>query len=120
MKFLRLIGAILLILLVLATCSPPGNIHYDRGRLLQNEGNYEDALREYQEALKSYPDSPLVYYNMGLCYGELKRYGEGVSAMEKALYLMNDPKIRGDFSKEKWTADFKIKFYRQQMSKQSR
>jgi len=72
--------------------APPKNAeelqkHYNQGLTHSLQGEYVQALLEYEEALKYDPNSYQVHYNMGVVYVRLERYKEAVFAFERYLEL---------------------------------
>ncbi|HIQ36459.1 MAG TPA: tetratricopeptide repeat protein [Desulfocapsa sulfexigens] len=52
---------------------------------LQETGQLADALLVYDELLASFPGSPLIHYNCGLAFFDLKNYSKAESHYEKAV-----------------------------------
>jgi tetratricopeptide (TPR) repeat protein len=44
----------------------------------------------YKEAIKIKPDYHGAYYNMGIAYGELKKYQEAIDAYKEAIKIKSD------------------------------
>lgn len=57
------------------------------GALLNNKGQYIQAIREYKKALKKYPNESLLYFNMGQSYLKLKKPDEAERAVIQGLQL---------------------------------
>lgn len=57
---------------------------FDRGIRLFRQGDQAAALAEFKRAYQLSPE-PLVLFNIGLVYGELRRPVEAVEALEKVL-----------------------------------
>ncbi|MEA2700365.1 MAG: hypothetical protein QOI66_4636, partial [Myxococcales bacterium] len=55
-----------------------------KGSALFQKGDYESALRAFNEAQALYP-SPKIYFNLGQTYRKLDRVAEAVEAFEKFL-----------------------------------
>jgi Ca-activated chloride channel family protein len=53
-----------------------------RGNHLERKGEYEDAIRSYQEALVQEPDNPKIHYNLGRALYRLERYDEAISEFQ--------------------------------------
>ena len=66
------------------------------GNIYQKKGNYELAIEQYDKCLKlqeEIGDSGTIcntYYNIGTCYYELKDYDEGMTFLEKGLYISTE------------------------------
>ena len=54
------------------------------GLLYHNKGDYERAIKAYQEVIRINPDS-LYYNNLGWAYGELEKYQEAIDAFKEAI-----------------------------------
>ncbi|MFZ7128277.1 MAG: tetratricopeptide repeat protein [Desulfobacterales bacterium] len=57
----------------------------DQGALLSAYGNYDAAIEHYRKALELDPDSAEALFQLGVCYGELRRYDDAVAAMTMAI-----------------------------------
>jgi len=64
--------------------------HYNRGLAQSLEGNYDQALAEYEKALQYNPNAYQVYYNMAVAHIRLKRYAEAIFELEHYLELKPD------------------------------
>ena len=60
--------------------------HYERGLKLEQTGNPEAAIAEYNQANKISP-RPAAYYHLGLIYAAKAEYPLAISHFEKALEL---------------------------------
>ena len=66
-----------------------------RGNYLEHKGEYEDALKHYQEALVQEPDNPKIHYNIGRVLYRMERYDESIGEfqlgfLEKEKYFQSD------------------------------
>jgi len=66
-----------------------------RGNYLERKGEYEDALKHYQEALVQEPDNPKIHYNIGRALYRMERYDESIGEfqlgfLEKEKYFQSD------------------------------
>jgi Ca-activated chloride channel family protein len=59
------------------------------GIQLYNEGDYEGALRQFQEQLKSNPDSPAANFNAGDAAYRLKKFDQAFEGYSKAMLSTN-------------------------------
>lgn len=53
-----------------------------RGNHLERRGEYDGALKYYQEALVQEPDNPKIHYNMGRVRYRLEKYDEAISEFQ--------------------------------------
>jgi tetratricopeptide (TPR) repeat protein len=58
---------------------------YARGQDLAVQGEFEDALKAYQEAVDSDPDFGRAYAGMGVVFGNLRREDEAEESYQKAF-----------------------------------
>jgi len=72
-----------------------------------NEGNYEEAIDNYQEILKSGQHSAELYFNLGNSYYKVNKIGPSIYYYEKALLLApNDDEILNNLAfAQKMTID---------------
>ncbi len=61
--------------------------HALRGDVLTEEGQFEDAVKEYQRAVQAAPYIPKLYFNTAMLYGELKKYSMAIRYMKTYLLL---------------------------------
>jgi tetratricopeptide (TPR) repeat protein len=68
-------------------------IYHDKGLDLYNQGNFQDAIEEYNKA-NNLSESDITYRNISLCYFYLGEYPKALTAIEKAIRLIppDDPK----------------------------
>ena len=59
----------------------------DSGMRLAEEGDLENAIREFEEAAKLKPYSLRAYQNLSILYSRTKRYGEAERILRKILEL---------------------------------
>ena len=57
-----------------------------------NKGNYEDAIKYFENAIKSDPEAAIIYYNLGSTYLKMKEYTRAVNYLQKAVKL--DPEFK--------------------------
>jgi Ca-activated chloride channel family protein len=60
-----------------------------RGNRLERKGEYEEALKSYQEALVQEPDDPQIHYNIGRVLYRMQRYDEAISEFQLGLLKKN-------------------------------
>jgi Ca-activated chloride channel family protein len=63
------------------------------GNQADKKGNYEEALKKYQEALVFEPDNVKIHYNIGRALYKLNKYPEAVSEFQLSL-LTKDKKLQ--------------------------
>ena len=64
-----------------------------------NEGNYDQAIEDYQKILENGQHSAALYYNLGNCYYKLNQIAPSIYNYEKALLLSpNDPDIKNNLA----------------------
>lgn len=63
--------------------------HVERGNGQLAEGNFAEALREYEAAQKELPDAPEAAYNRGIALYKLGHYQEAEAAFQDALAAGN-------------------------------
>ena len=61
-------------------------------------GNYEEAIRCYDEIIKLDPEDSEIYYDRGNTYSNLEKYEEAIQDFKKVLEL--DPEDRDGLCKE--------------------
>jgi len=54
-------------------------------KLLEREGNYEEAIKRYEEAVKLKPGHAEAHYNMGNSYFYKKEYDKAIECYERAV-----------------------------------
>ncbi len=91
-RFARLVSGcrsgFLLVTLLFAGLLLPGALHADvgsqmrRGNRLERKGEYEEAIKHYQEALVQEPDNPSIHYNLGRALYRLEKYDEAISEFQ--------------------------------------
>ena len=57
------------------------------GVALEEDGQFDEALRVYNRALAIEPENQEIYYDMGVVYGKLKQNNKAFEAYRKALEL---------------------------------
>lgn len=85
--------ALLIVLAVLVLASPvmaqsdEGRRILEQAVQLQQSGDTEGAIRQYEAFLKLAPDSPQARSNLGAAYARLGRYGEAIEQYKHALAI---------------------------------
>jgi Ca-activated chloride channel homolog len=80
----------------------------DLGNEAYNKGNYDEALRQYQDAEKGRPESPEAHYNLGNAYYKKGEFDKALDEYKKAAQL--DPKM-GDAYYNAGDSFFRMKNY---------
>ena len=61
------------------------NVYNTLGVIYRKKGDYHTALLQYQKALKIHPDEPLIYYNIGRLYVNMRDLKQAAAAFNEAL-----------------------------------
>ena len=61
---------------------------FQRGNVYYEQGNFDEAIRQYNGILEAGSESGNLYYNMGNCYFKKRELGRAVLNYEKARRLM--------------------------------
>jgi len=61
------------------------NNRFALGQGYLKAGRNEDAATQFQKVIKMDPRSPNGFYGLGQAYGALKRYGEAINQLERAI-----------------------------------
>jgi Tfp pilus assembly protein PilF len=67
------------------------NAYFERGMRYQDQYNYREAARSYEEAVKADPDYAEAHSNLGYSYRKLGQFDKAVGSYKKAIAL--DPKL---------------------------
>ncbi len=65
-----------------------------RGLAYYEQGQYEQAIADYDRAIDLNPDYALAYYNRGLAYKQQGQYERAIADFERCLELSTDPTFR--------------------------
>ena len=60
---------------------------FERGNVLYQKGQYEQAIQAYESVLDSHQQSAELYFNLGNCYYKLNKVAPAIYNYEKALVL---------------------------------
>lgn len=72
----------------------PEKAFYNLARAYYRRGNYDGAIKAYDDALKRFPGLYLAYYGLALCYNAKEQYGMAAEALDEGIRL--DPVLKGD------------------------
>lgn len=71
--------------MALKLCPDNNNYHILCGIYYRNLKEYENAILELKRAADDYEETPVYYYNLGLCYEGMDKMEEAVSYFKKTL-----------------------------------
>lgn len=60
---------------------------FEKGNVLYQKGQYEQAIQAYESVLDSHQQSVELYFNLGNCYYKLNKVAPSIYNYEKALVL---------------------------------
>ena len=60
---------------------------FEKGNVLYQKGDYEQAIQAYESVLDSHQQSVELYFNLGNCYYKLNKVAPSIYNYEKALVL---------------------------------
>jgi tetratricopeptide (TPR) repeat protein len=60
---------------------------FEKGNVLYQKGQYEQAIQAYESVLDSHQQSAELYFNLGNCYYKLNKVAPSIYNYEKALVL---------------------------------
>lgn len=91
-RFIRQISCSALIFLASTTAFSAGTgtvvlFDWEKAVSLYKQGQFREAIAEFQKVLAEHPDHPDSWKFVGLAYYQLKEYQSAVPALEKALEL---------------------------------
>ncbi len=90
------VSKILGIVLLLSTClalpgvaqeSDPVVLFFKNGEGFRAQGEYRQAITEYEKALAIDNTRPIIFYWKGICHYQLKEHEKGVESLEHAIDL---------------------------------
>ena len=71
---------------------PDANKHIDQGNTFLNDGQYNEALAEFQKAISINPNHKRAYFGCGHVYRRTQRYTGAINAFQQAIKLKSDYK----------------------------
>lgn len=69
------------------TTSTAASAHYYLGRILRQQGQYDEALSQLKQAVMLQPDQAAVFAEVGQTYVQLRKYPEAQKQLQHALAL---------------------------------
>lgn len=66
--------------------------HQGLARIFTKMGDYDKAFETYEQALAQYPKEAELWYDLGMCHNQRKRWDKSADCLQKALDL--DPENR--------------------------
>lgn len=73
-----------------ATPTPSASDHAAQGNAYYDQGQFEEAVAEFEEALQLDPDDAETHYNLGLAYEALGKIDEAIAEYQEAIRLDPD------------------------------
>jgi tetratricopeptide (TPR) repeat protein len=61
--------------------------YYDEGKKLQDQGQYEKAVKNYKQAIKSQKDYADAFFAMGVTYYKMNRPADAIKAFKEVLRI---------------------------------
>jgi Ca-activated chloride channel family protein len=89
MKSIFLSIVILGVSAAVCVAAPQPKKEVKKGNLLYNKGEFQEALKQYEDALSRNPDSDIVNFNLGSALYKTKDYKGAITHFEKALVSSN-------------------------------
>ena len=93
---------VLLLSKVFSICGPPSpsETAFNRGVDYATQGDYENAIKEYDEAIRLDPQFAIAYINRGSAYTDLEQYERAIEDYDEAIRL--DPQADGAYWGRGW------------------
>jgi tetratricopeptide (TPR) repeat protein len=91
MKKFTLILAVLLVFSIVSCSEQPAKTHFEKGKQLFNQSNYDEAIKEFDEAIRLKPDMAEAYAFRARSYNRKDDYDRGLADANKAIQL--NPKL---------------------------
>jgi tetratricopeptide (TPR) repeat protein len=73
---------------------------YDRGLANRREGDFDDAIKDFDHALQLNPNSTDAFYQRGSIYGHQRNYDRAIRDYDQAIHL--DPNLAKVFYGRAW------------------
>ena len=89
--FMVILSLALALVLAVSGCSSEAEKHYNAGVELQEQGQLEEAIAEYDEAISLDPGFALAYCNRGVAYNDKNEFARAIADFDKAIEL--DPEL---------------------------
>ncbi len=84
---MKLPVTLLLIFFTLSGSAFAQDLRFEKGNTQYTEGNYQEAITNYEEILKSGMQSPALFYNLGNAYYKTGKLPEAILNYERALLM---------------------------------
>ncbi|GEM_PF-3653490 len=106
LKEIKLREAEKLLLESIEKCNKNRHLAYNRlGNLYRDQGNYVDAIKNFENALDEKSDFVVAYRNLGLIYCEQLDFPNSLKAFSYGLEMLSDSQIfQGDMTFQQWHA----------------
>jgi tetratricopeptide (TPR) repeat protein len=85
-KAVLVLGLVLLVMATVACSSlSPAKTAYNRGWDYAEQGDYENAIEEYDEAIRLDPQAAKAYNSRGIAYGEFGQHEQATATIVTGL-----------------------------------
>jgi len=68
-------------------------IWFEEGKVFMDAGYYDQAIPYLERALAAFPNHPEILYSIGVCYFNLRQFGNSIPYTEKSLQHQAKPSI---------------------------
>ena len=75
------------LMLVIVACGEDSRSYLNEGNDLSSNGDYQEAIKQYDEAIRLDPDYAKAYFNRAYAYGELGHHELAIIDLDKAIEL---------------------------------
>ncbi len=74
-------------------------IWFEESKIFMDAGYYDQATYYLEKALAAFPNHPEILYSMGLCYFNLRQYGNSIPYIERVLQVKSSIELWGMLAK---------------------
>lgn len=67
-----------------------GEISYKIGNQYFEKKNYNEVIKFYEQAISEGYENNDMYYELSICYQEIKKYSESMYYLEKAIEILEN------------------------------